>query len=115
MEACRIAQIYEDIQRFDLGFETPIGERGVRISGGQKQRVALARAILKSAPLILLDDALSAVDELTEEKIMDVLLGRYQTVILSSHRKSTLTRCHRLFMLESGTLKEVSQREIELY
>lgn len=112
--AC-IAQIHEDIQRFELRYQTPIGERGVRISGGQKQRVALARAIIKSAPVLLLDDALSAVDEPTEEKIMDVLLSRYQTVILSSHRKSTLARCHRLFMLESGTLREVSQSEIDLY
>ena len=68
--AARLAALHDDIQRLPQGYDTPVGERGVTLSGGQRQRVAIARALLADAPLLLLDDALSAVDTGTEARIL---------------------------------------------
>ena len=83
-----LAAVHEDIQRLPRGYDTPVGERGVTLSGGQRQRVAIARALLADAPLLLLDDALSAVDTDTEARILahlrEARVGR--TVVIVSHR-----------------------------
>jgi ABC-type multidrug transport system fused ATPase/permease subunit len=88
----RLAAVHDDILRLPRGYDTPVGERGVTLSGGQRQRVAIARALLADAPLLLLDDALSAVDTETEARILSHLrqarVGR--TVVIASHRLSAV-------------------------
>ena len=85
-----------------------IGERGLTLSGGQKQRVAIARAILRDPRILILDDALSSVDTLTEERILEGLAGvmRGRTTILISHRVSTVRNASRIFVIEHGEVAE---------
>jgi len=107
--AAEIAGLAGDIEGFPNGFETIVGERGITLSGGQKQRTAIARAILRNPPILVLDDALSAVDTLTEERILthlaDVMKGR--TVILISHRVSTVRQADFIVVLEKGRIAEL--------
>ena len=90
-----------------------VGERGITLSGGQKQRTAIARAILRNPRILILDDALSSVDTLTEERILnsldDVMHGR--TTILISHRVSTVRGADRIFVLEGGEIAEEGTHE----
>jgi ATP-binding cassette subfamily B protein len=106
--AAELAGLGPDIAAFPNGFETVVGERGITLSGGQKQRTAIARAILRNPPILILDDALSSVDTLTEERILtglsDVMRGR--TTILISHRVSTVRSAGRIFVLERGEIAE---------
>ena len=106
--AARLAAVHDDILRLPQGYETPVGERGVTLSGGQRQRVAIARALLVDAPLLLLDDALSAVDTDTEARILSHLrqtrVGR--TVIIVSHRLSAVADADRTLVLHAGHLVE---------
>ncbi len=104
--AARAACIHETILSFEHGYETVIGERGVTLSGGQRQRVAIARAVLKRAPLLILDDALSAVDAETETLILDALRerrGRATTLVIA-HRLATLVHADRILVLEHGRI-----------
>ncbi|WP_048440522.1 ABC transporter ATP-binding protein [Caenimonas sp. SL110] len=107
-EAATLAAVHEDIQRLPRGYDTPVGERGVTLSGGQRQRVAIARALLTNAPLLLLDDALSAVDTDTESRILAHLrqarVGR--TVIIVSHRLSTVADADETLVLQGGHVTE---------
>jgi len=107
-EAARIAQLLPTIETFNAGFDTVIGERGVRLSGGQRQRTALARAIIKNPPILVLDDAFSSVDVETEEEILRELkrfmLGR--TTLLISHRISTVRDADRIVYLRGGAIIE---------
>ncbi|MES2785280.1 MAG: ABC transporter transmembrane domain-containing protein [Pseudomonadota bacterium] len=107
-EAATLAAVHEDIQRLPHGYDTPVGERGVTLSGGQRQRVAIARALLTNAPLLLLDDALSAVDTDTESRILAHLrqarVGR--TVIIVSHRLSTVADADETLVLRDGHVTE---------
>jgi ATP-binding cassette, subfamily B, multidrug efflux pump len=102
------AAIHDDILRLPQGYDTPVGERGVTLSGGQRQRVAIARALLADAPLLLLDDALSAVDTATEAKILGALRQARQgrTVIIASHRLSTLLDADQIVVLRHGHVTE---------
>lgn len=103
-EAARVASIHDTITGFPEGYGTLIGERGITLSGGQRQRVALARAILKRPPILLLDDALSAVDGETESLIIDALRqrrGRATTLVIA-HRLSTLVHADRILVLDHG-------------
>ena len=104
----RLAAVHEDIVRLPQGYDTPVGERGVTLSGGQRQRVAIARALLVDAPLLLLDDALSAVDTDTEARILahlrETRVGR--TVIIVSHRLSTVADADRTIVLHEGRVIE---------
>ncbi len=95
-------------RRFPNGLETMIGERGLTLSGGQKQRAAIARAILRNPRILILDDALSSVDTVTEEKIVTGLAGimRDRTTILISHRVSTVQNADRIVVLSHGTIVE---------
>jgi ATP-binding cassette subfamily B protein len=106
--AAELAGLGPDIASFPAGFETMIGERGLTLSGGQKQRVAIARALLRDPRILILDDALSSVDTLTEERILtglaDVMRGR--TTILISHRVSTVQTAGRIFVIEHGQIAE---------
>jgi ATP-binding cassette subfamily B protein/ATP-binding cassette subfamily C protein/ATP-binding cassette subfamily B multidrug efflux pump len=106
--AARLAAVHDDILRLPQGYETPVGERGVTLSGGQRQRVAIARALLADAPLLLLDDALSAVDTDTEARILAHLrqarVGR--TVVIVSHRLSTVADADHTVVLHGGHVSE---------
>jgi ATP-binding cassette, subfamily B, multidrug efflux pump len=111
--AANIAGLGSDIDEFPNGYETTVGERGLTLSGGQKQRTAIARAILRNPKILILDDALSSVDTLTEERILsalsDMMHGR--TTILISHRVSTVRNADRIIVLEHGTVMEEGTHE----
>ncbi|MFC5498507.1 ABC transporter ATP-binding protein [Caenimonas terrae] len=106
--AARLAAVHDDILLLPQGYDTPVGERGVTLSGGQRQRVAIARALLTGAPLLLLDDSLSAVDTDTEARILahlrDARVGR--TVIIVSHRLSTVADADETVVLRDGHVIE---------
>jgi ATP-binding cassette subfamily B protein len=106
--AAELAGLGPDIATFPAGYQTMIGERGLTLSGGQKQRVAIARAILRDPRILVLDDALSSVDTLTEERILEGLASvmRGRTTILLSHRVSTVRNASRIFVLEHGEIVE---------
>jgi ATP-binding cassette subfamily B protein len=107
-EAARLAQLAADISGFPQGYQTVVGERGVTLSGGQKQRTAIARALLRRPRLLILDDALSSVDAQTEEQVLDGILTEdaSRTVILVSHRLSTVRRAGRIIVLDGGRILE---------
>jgi ATP-binding cassette subfamily B protein len=107
-EACDIAQIDKDVQSFQNKYDTVIGERGITLSGGQKQRVSIARAVLKKPAILILDDALSAVDTYTEEEILRRLTKFMQsrTSIIISHRISTVKNADLIIALEDGKIAE---------
>ena len=107
-QAARQACVHDDILQLPQGYDTPVGERGVTLSGGQRQRVAIARALLADAPLLLLDDALSAVDTETESRILAALRSARQgrSVIIASHRLSTLLDADQIVVLRHGQVSE---------
>src|SRR5580698_7384267 len=111
--AAEIAGLAGDIEGFPAGYQTLVGERGITLSGGQKQRAAIARAILRDPRILILDDALSSVDTLTEERILTHLAGvmRGRTVILISHRVSTVRQADRIVVLEAGRIVEQGTHE----
>ncbi|MCB1915132.1 MAG: ATP-binding cassette domain-containing protein [Rhodocyclaceae bacterium] len=111
--AARLAAIHDDITRFPRGYATAVGERGVTLSGGQRQRVAIARALLADAPLLLLDDALSAVDTDTETRILAHLRDtrRNRTVIVVSHRLTALMDADHIVVLDAGRIAEQGRHE----
>ncbi|HJV68151.1 ABC transporter ATP-binding protein, partial [Ideonella sp.] len=108
-----LAAVHDDILRLPQGYDTPVGERGVTLSGGQRQRVAIARALLADAPLLLLDDALSAVDTETEHRILEHLRGQRagRTVIIVSHRLSAVADADLIAVLRHGHLAERGTHE----
>ena len=108
IDASRISMLYEDVDDFPDRFETMLGEKGINLSGGQKQRSCIARAIAWKPKLLVLDDALSAVDTGTEAKIFDALLKKLPdtTILLISHRISTVKNCDRIIVLKEGTIVE---------
>ena len=112
-EAARVTQILPTIETFGGGFETIIGERGVRLSGGQKQRTALARAIIKDPPVLILDDAFSSVDAETEEEILRELrqFMRGRTTLLISHRISSVRNADQIIYLRGGEVIERGTHE----
>lgn len=105
-QAARLASVHEDILRLPQGYETEVGERGVMLSGGQKQRISIARALLLDAEILILDDALSAVDGRTEYQILYNLRswGKNRTVIISAHRLSALTEASEILVMQQGTV-----------
>ncbi|MBX9600573.1 MAG: ABC transporter ATP-binding protein/permease [Bryobacteraceae bacterium] len=107
-EAARLAGLEPDLESLPQGLDTVIGERGITLSGGQKQRTAIARAILRNPAILILDDALSAVDTLTEERILNALSSvmRGRTTILISHRVSTVRNAGRIIVIEHGVVAE---------
>jgi ATP-binding cassette subfamily B protein len=107
-EAAEISQISRDIPEFPRGYESMLGERGITLSGGQKQRTGIARAVLRKPSILILDDALSAVDTYTEEEILKRLRGlmKGRTSILISHRISTVKDSDQIVVLHEGSIKE---------
>ncbi len=113
LKAADIAGLTPDIATFANGLQTMVGERGITLSGGQKQRTAIARAILRDPAILILDDALSAVDTVTEERILQGLAGvmKGRTTILISHRVSTVRNASRIFVIEKGAVAEQGSHE----
>ena len=99
------AMILDEIERLPQGFQTEIGEKGIRLSGGQKQRLALARLFLRNFDVMILDDVLSAVDQLTEVHLIKTLEKKGCAIIVASHRPSVLKACDQIIVLESGRIK----------
>jgi len=112
-EAAEIAQMHETIEEFPNKYQTILGERGINLSGGQKQRLTIARAILKQPKILIIDDALSAVDTITEEKILqrlrDVMKGR--TCVWISHRISAIKDADKIIVLDEGRIIEEGTHE----
>ncbi len=107
-DVARKAQALDFIDKLPQGFETMVGERGVKLSGGEKQRIAIARAFLDNAPIVVLDEATSALDSLTEQQIQVAIfeLIKDKTAIVIAHRLSTILRMDRIIVLENGRIIE---------
>ncbi|HQQ67773.1 MAG TPA: ATP-binding cassette domain-containing protein, partial [Candidatus Cloacimonadota bacterium] len=107
-EAARIASVYDEIMDFDHQFETMVGERGITLSGGQKQRVAISRALLTDPQVLILDDALSAVDTKTERQILERLIEarKGKTTIIIAHRISSIQHADKIIVLTDAVIKE---------
>ncbi len=107
-EAARLAQIDDFIRMSPKGYDTEVGERGLKLSGGEKQRVAIARTILKAPPILLLDEATSALDSHTEKEIQDALdrVSRNRTTLVIAHRLSTIVGAHEIIVLDQGGIVE---------
>jgi ATP-binding cassette, subfamily B, bacterial MsbA len=112
-EAARAAHAHEFISGLPEGYNTMIGERGVRLSGGERQRIAIARAILKNAPILILDEATSALDSESESLVQSALqnLMSGRTVFVIAHRLSTVRRADRIVVLENGTISDIGPHE----
>ena len=106
IEAAKNAQVHKNIMKFNKGYDTVLGERGITLSGGQKQRVSIARAIIKLPKILLFDDCLSAVDTETEEKILKNLnkITKGKTTIIVSHRVSSAKNANKIIVLEDGKI-----------
>lgn len=108
VQAAKDAQIHEFIMQLPEGYDTQVGERGLKLSGGEKQRVGIARTLLKNPPILLLDEATSALDTETEQEIQDALkrAGQGRTVITIAHRLSTIADADQIIVLEAGEIVE---------
>ena len=111
--AARAALAHDFIMELPAGYDTVIGEKGVRLSGGERQRIAIARALLKNAPILVLDEATSALDSESEALVQSALhnLMTGRTVIVIAHRLSTVRRADRIVVLENGTIAEIGKHE----
>ena len=108
IEAAKAANIHDDIMAMTDGYDTQVGERGLRLSGGQKQRVAIARAILRRSPIIILDEATASVDVETEQQIQKAIAGiaGSRTIIAIAHRLSTIRNADQILVIENGSVVE---------
>ena len=111
--AARAALAHDFIMDLPAGYETVIGERGVRLSGGERQRIAIARALLKNAPILILDEATSALDSESEALVQSALhnLMSGRTVFVIAHRLSTVRRADRIVVIENGTIADIGPHE----
>lgn len=125
IDACKKAKIHDDIMNMKDGYDSIVGERGIKVSGGQRQRIAIARAILKDAPILILDEATSSLDSKTEKLIQEslnlLIQDKSKTVIAIAHRLSTIRNMDKIIVLdqgkavESGSHEELFQQENSLY
>ena len=108
LAAAKLAHAHEFIEELPQKYESLVGERGVKLSGGQRQRVAIARAILKSAPILVLDEATSSLDSVTEKRIQEALekLMQNKTVVIIAHRLSTISQMDRIIVFHQGKIIE---------
>ena len=106
VEACKFAAAHEFIQKLPKGYETVIGENGIKLSGGQKQRISIARAILKRSPIILLDEATSSLDAESEEIVQNAIirLTKNKTTLVIAHRLSTIHKADKIFVVKEGEI-----------
>ena len=113
VNAAKAAHIHEDIMAMPDGYQTQVGERGLRLSGGQKQRVAIARAILRESPIIILDEATASVDVETEQQIREAIAGvaGSRTIIAIAHRLSTVRNADQILVIEEGRITERGTHE----
>jgi subfamily B ATP-binding cassette protein MsbA len=111
--AAETALAHEFIERLPQGYETVIGDRGLKLSGGQRQRLAIARALLKNAPILILDEATSHLDTESEMLVQKALanLMEHRTVIVIAHRLSTIRRADKIVVLEKGNIREIGTHE----
>jgi ATP-binding cassette subfamily B protein len=113
IQAAKLAHCHEFIEKLDQGYASLVGERGIKLSGGQRQRIAIARAILKNAPILILDEATSSLDSVTEKLIQESLqhLMRDRTTIVVAHRLSTLANMDRILVFHQGKIVEQGTQE----
>jgi ATP-binding cassette subfamily B protein len=119
IEALKKANAYDFVKKFPKGLDSEVGERGVRLSGGQKQRIQIARAILRSAPILILDEATSSLDSKSEREVQDALhhLMKDRLVIIIAHRFSTIQNVNKIIVIDDGkvvdygTPQELSTRQ----
>ncbi len=111
--ACKFAAADEFIEKLPLGYDTVVGENGVRLSGGQKQRISIARAILKESPIILLDEATSSLDAESEEIVQNAILNltKNKTTLVIAHRLSTIHNADKIFVLKNGKVIDSGKHE----
>src|SRR5487761_2037592 len=115
VQAARLAQIHDFVDRLPEGYQTPVGERGLKLSGGEKQRVAIARAILKNPAILIFDEATSALDSKSEKAIQDELrnVARDRTTLVIAHRLSTIVDAHQILVMDKGrVIERGSHREL---
>ena len=115
VQSAKSAQIHDFIMSMPQGYDTMIGERGVRLSGGQKQRLAIARALLRNTPILILDEATSSIDNTTEKQIQtaieNISADRTKTIIVIAHRLSTILRADKILFIENGKILEQGTHE----
>lgn len=111
--AARLADVHDNIAEFQQGYDTVLGERGVTVSGGQKQRISIARALMRDAPILILDDSVSAVDTKTEKTILENLreTRRGKTTLLIAHRITTIEKMDKILFIDDGKLAAVGSHE----
>ena len=108
-KACEFAAASDFIEDLPQGYDTMIGENGIRLSGGQKQRISIARAVLKNSPIILLDEATSSLDAESEQKVQNAIINltKNKTTIVIAHRLSTIIRADKIFVLNQGEVVDI--------
>jgi ATP-binding cassette subfamily B protein len=111
--AAKAAHAHDFIMSFDAGYDTEVGEHGLRLSGGQRQRVAIARALIKNAPIILLDEATAALDSESEQHVQQAIaeLCKGRTTIVIAHRLSTIMHADRILIIEGGAVTEAGRHD----
>lgn len=113
VQAAKDAQLLDFIESMDDGWDTVVGDRGLKLSGGEKQRAAIARCLMKDPPLVLLDEATSALDTLTEASVQEALdrLGSHRTVLVIAHRLGTIRNADNIIVLKDGVVEEEGKHD----
>ena len=113
IEACKDANVYEEIVNFKNGYKTIVGEKGTTLSGGQKQRLAIARILTSNSPVLIFDDSLSALDTKTDALIRDALKKRNknQTMIIITHRITTAKEADKIIVLNNGSVEAIGNHD----